>query len=92
MTETEERITIGKRLRQITSKARIDNEAKALVDILMEEANKGNSRKSFDDLRTIVPNMIANETLWDWLRSEEITVVGQINQQTAAYEYTLMWE
>lgn len=88
---TEERIPLGRKLRQLTDQAKTNKEAQALVDMLKEAASRGEDHLSFDDLRTVVPNMIMNESLWDWLKSEEIIASGQINQTTAAYQYTLSW-
>ena len=87
----EERIPLGRKLRQLTDQAKTNKEAQALVDMLKEAASRGEDHLSFDDLRTVVPNMIMNESLWDWLKSEEIIASGQINQTTAAYQYTLSW-
>lgn len=87
----EERIPLGRKLRQLTDQAKTNKEAQALVDMLKDAASRGEDHLSFPDLRTVVPSMIMNESLWDWLRSEEITAAGQVNQTTAAYEYTLSW-
>lgn len=89
--ESEERIPLGRKLRQITDQAKTNKEAQALIDILKEAASRGEDHIAFTDLRTVVPSMIMNESLWDWLRSEEIRAAGQVNQETAAYEYTLAW-
>lgn len=91
MAEVEERITLGARLKQLTYQAKINKEADVLTNMLVEEAKKGNDNLLFEDLRRVVPNMIANDTLWDWLRSEEIGASGGVDQQTAAYRYTLYW-
>ena len=87
----EERIPLGRKLRQLTDQAKTNKEAQALVDMLKEAASCGEDHLSFSDLRDVVPSMIMNESLWDWLKSEEIRVNGQVNQTTAAYEYTLYW-
>ena len=87
----EERIPLGRKLRQLTDQAKTNKEAQTLVDMLKEAASRGEDHLSFSDLRTVVPSMIMNESLWEWLRSEEISISGQVNQTTAAYEYTLSW-
>lgn len=87
----EERIPLGRKLRQLTDQAKTNKEAQALVDMLKEAASRGEDHLSFPDLRTVVPNMIMNDSLWDWLKSEEVLATGQVNQATAAYEYTLSW-
>lgn len=87
----EERVPLGRRLRQITDQANASKEAQALYDMLKDAASKGEDHLYFADLRTVVPNMILNDTLWSWLQKEEIRVSGTVNQSTAAYEYTLMW-
>lgn len=89
--QQEVRITLGARLRQLTNQARINNEANALVAMLEEAANRGEDHLTFADLREVVPNMIMNDTLWNWLQQNELTFNGQVNQETAAYNYTIMW-
>lgn len=89
--ENEVRIPLGKKLRQLTNQAITNKEAQVLVDMLKEAASKGEDHLAFADLRTVVPNMIMNETLWEWLRAEEITASGGIDPNTAAYNYTLSW-
>ena len=92
MAEVENRIPLGKRLKQITYQAKITDEIAVLTNLLVEAANEGKSQLYFKDLRTVVPNMIANESLWDWLRSEEIGASGGVDQNTATYSYTLYWD
>ena len=59
-----ERVTLGKKLRQITEDAAATNaEAQALYDAMKAVAMTGKSSIHFDDLRTIVPNMILRESL-----------------------------
>lgn len=89
--ESEVRIPLGRKLRQLTDQAKTNKEAQALVDLLKDAASRGEDHLAFKDLRDVVPSMIMNDSLWDWLRSEEIGVSGQVNQDTAAYEYTLTW-
>lgn len=88
---SEERIPLGRKLRQLTDQAKTNKEAQALVDMLKEAASRGEDHLSFSDLRDVVPSMIMNESLWEWLRSEEVRASGQVNQTTAAYEFTLSW-
>ncbi len=88
---TEERIPLGRKLRQLTDQAKTNKEAQELVNMLKDAASRGEDHLSFPDLRTVVPSMIMNESLWDWLRSEEITASGGIDPNTAAYNYTLSW-
>lgn len=88
---TEERIPLGRKLRQLTDQAKTNKEAQELVNMLKDAASRGEDHLSFPDLRTVVPSMIMNESLWDWLRSEEITASGGVDTNTAAYNYTLSW-
>lgn len=90
-TNKEVRIPLGKKLRQLTNTAITNKEAQALADMLKEAAMKGEDHLAFKDLRDVVPSMIMNETLWGWLKSEEIVATGGVNPVTAAYEYTLSW-
>lgn len=90
-TEQVERIPLGRKLRQLTDQAKTNKEAQALVDMLKEAATRGEDHIAFTDLRTVVPSMIMNESLWTWLKSEEIAFNGRVNPDTAAYEYTLTW-
>lgn len=92
MNEEEKQITVGQRLRALTSQARLNNEARALIEVLEQEANKGNDRAYFEDLRLIVPNMIKSDALWKWLSDNEIQYAGAVSSETAAYQYTLSWQ
>jgi len=87
-----ERMTLGKKLRQITEDAAATNkEAQALYDAMKARATVGESSIHFDDLRLIVPNMIQRETLKPWLEQEEIKMEGYVDTGTAAWVYTLSW-
>ena len=87
-----ERITLGKKLRQITEDAAATNaEAQALYDAMKTVAMQGQNSIHFDDLRSIVPNMILRETLKPWLEAEEIQMNGMVDPNTAAWSYTLSW-
>lgn len=90
-TNVEEKIPVGRRLRQLTEAAKSLREVTALINILEEAANQGQDRVTFDDLRTVVPNMIVNGTIWDWLKDNEINATGSVDQNTAQYRYTLFW-
>lgn len=91
MAEVAERLTLGKQLRQISTQAKANKEAQVLVDMLKEAASNGETTLFFEDLNKIVPTMVMNDTLWDWLKSEEIGVAGDRNQDTGALSYQLSW-
>ena len=86
-----EGLSLGKKLRRLTEQAKVNVEAQALIQILVDAANIGEDHVYFPDLRSIVPKMIMNETIFRWLDSNEIRYSGQVNPNTAAYEYTLYW-
>ena len=89
---TQEFIPLGKKLKQISEKARAANELARLVAVLEEYAGKGEVSIKFNDLREYIPTMIMNNTAWDWFKQNEINVSGGINNTTGNYEYTLRWE
>ena len=90
-TVTVENITLGKKLRQLTEQARVNTEATKLIEVLEEAANRGEDHVKFNDLREVVPNMIMSETLWNWLRVNELKFEGYVDQNTAAYVYVISW-
>ena len=76
-----EGLSLGKKLRHLTEQARVNVEAQELIKLMVDAANIGEDHLTFPDLRSIVPKMIMNETIFS----------GQVNPNTAAYEYTLYW-
>lgn len=84
-------LSLGKRLRLLTNQARTNAEAQNFIDILTEAANRGEDHVQFEDLREVLPTMVMSETALDWIRSNELGVQGQINPNTAKYEYTVSW-
>lgn len=86
-----EGLSLGKKLRRLTEQAKVNVEAQALIQILVDAANIGEDHVYFPDLRSVMPNMIMNETAFRWIEANELKAVGQINQNTAAYEYTISW-
>lgn len=86
-----EALPLGKRLRQITNKFNSKLEIENLTKILIEAAERGQDRVQFDDLRLVVPVMAQSGKLNDWLTENEIRTAGQVNAETAKWEYTLYW-
>lgn len=84
-------ISLGKRLRQLTSQSRANAEVTRFIEILEEAANKGEDHVTFTDLRQVLPTMILNDTIWDWLRANELGASGVIDNNTAEYKYTISW-
>lgn len=89
--QTQPRQTLGKKLKEITAQAVTNVEAQTLYDLMKAEAEKGKNSIHFDDLRSVAPNMIQSGILFSWLNSEEIIADGFVDQNTAAYNYTLSW-
>lgn len=87
----EESLSLGKKLRQITNQVRANAEAQAFVDVLTQAAERGEDRVVFEDLRTVLPIMTKSETALDWIRSNDLQAVGQVNSNTACWEYTISW-
>lgn len=90
--ENREIVTLGSKLRRLTSAAKVNIEINNFSKVLEETATTGNSAVSFPDLRDYLPTMIMNNTVWDWLKEQEITAQGSINNDTGAYVYTISWE
>ena len=87
----QETMSLGQRLRQITNQARTNVEAQNFVDLLTKAAEKGEDRVVFTDLRTVLPIMIQSETALDWIRSNDLQISGQVNSETACWEFTVSW-
>ena len=87
----QENLTLGQRLRQITNQARTNVEAQNFVDILTKAAENGEDKVVFADLRTVLPIMIQSETALDWIKSNDLQISGQINSNTACWEFTVSW-
>lgn len=85
-------ITLGKRLRQITNRAKTVAEIANFTAVLEAAAEKGESRVMFPDLRQYLNTMIMDGTVWDWLKSQDLVIVGEVNQNTGNYEFTICWE
>lgn len=90
--ENNEVVTLGSRLRKLTGVAKVNIEISNFSKVLEEAAKSGNSAVSFPDLRDYLPTMIMNNTVWDWLKEQEIIAQGSINNNTGAYVYTISWE
>ena len=90
-----ERKPLGQVLREIVGRVKIQSELDALSDVLIDLANKGNTRAQFSDLRKYVPSIVNAGGLDDviaWANLNELHVAGQINNSTSAWEYTISWE
>lgn len=85
-------LPLGQQLKRIMLEARVNVEVQALTDMLVAEAQRSIGFKEFDDLRDVVPTLIMNDTLWNWLTANEIRYSGAIDQTTGAYKYTLRWD
>jgi hypothetical protein len=85
------KIPLGVRLRQLTSQAQLGKEIEALTSILEQAAMRGENQVAFEDLRVVLPLMIQSGKAYEWLKSEEINVLGQVNPDTAKHEMTLTW-
>jgi hypothetical protein len=81
---------LGKTLRAVTDKFKSEKEIIELRGLLLKQAEKGEDIISFDDLREVVPTMVANNTIFTWLTENEIQVTGGV-MNTGAYAYTLSW-
>ena len=84
-------LTLGKRLRQITDSVNSKVEIEKLTKVLVEAAEKGQDRVTFDDLRLVVPIMSQSGKIFDWLNENEIKFTGAVDQATAKWGYTLYW-
>lgn len=89
--QNEQVLTIGARLRSLTSAAKINQEIARFVDVLTENANKGFDHVSFPDLREYLNTMIMAGTIWDWMSKQELTATGGVDQNTGAYNYVISW-
>lgn len=87
----QETLSLGKRLRQLTNQARTNVEAQAFIDLLTEAANAGKDKVEFDDLRTVLPIMTQAETALEWIQKNELGITGQVNSNTAKWEFTVFW-
>ena len=87
----QQELSLGQRLRQITNKVRADAEAQAFIDILMNAANNGEDMVVFPDLRVVLPIMSKSDTIFDWIRSQDLQITGQVNPNNACWEYTIFW-
>lgn len=85
-------LTLGKRLRQITNRAKTVIEITNFSAVLEAAAEKGESRVLFTDLRQYLNTMIMDGTIWDWLKSQDLMFAGEVNQNTGNYEFTIYWE
>ena len=90
-TNNEVQLTIGQKLRQLTSKARSEAEISKFYAVLEETALTGGDKVHFTDLRQYLNNMIMSGTVWDWLKSQDLMASGAINQETGAYDYVIYW-
>lgn len=85
------KMLLGDRLRQLTGQAKLVKEIEALTQILEQAAMRGENQVAFEDLRLVIPLMIQGGQAYDWIRSQNINVAGQVNQETAKHEMTLSW-
>lgn len=88
---TENTLSLGRRLRLITNQARAQMEANKFVELLVAAAEQGQESISFPDLRDHLNNMIMDNTVWEWFKVNELNVSGGIDQSTGAYAYTVSW-
>ena len=87
----EKRIPLGRRLRQITDEAKANAEISNFEEMLVKYAEQGLDRVQFTDLREYLPNLIATERIRDWMAANELQMVGMVNQETAQWQFTIMW-
>ena len=86
-----ERLTIGKRLRQITNEAKKYKEIQNFTMVLEDAARQEVESLRFPDLRQYLNSMIMDGTIWDWLKSEDLIATGEINSNTGEYDFTIQW-
>lgn len=84
-------IPLGRQLKRITEESKSSIEVKNFTDILVKAAQQGLDRYEFNDLRDVVPTMIINGTLFNWLNANELVASGVIDQNTGNYHYTISW-
>lgn len=89
--DDEKELTLGKRLRLMTDRAKSVIEVQNLVKVLEDAANNGQEAVQFTDLREYVPTMILSGTLSTWAAQNELILQGGVNQSTGAYEYIIKW-
>jgi hypothetical protein len=92
MENTTQIIPLGRHLRAIMIESKINIEAQNFANKLFEAAKNGLGHMKFEDLREELPTMIMNETVWTWLKDNELRFTGSVNQNTGAYEYVISWE
>lgn len=85
------KLTLGKRLRQITDSVNSKVEIENLTKILIEAAERGEDRVAFEDLRLVIPVLSQSGKLNEWLQENEINVAGSVNAETNKWEFTLYW-
>lgn len=83
--------TFGKHLRELTDQAKARKELEGLKAVLEEKANEGINAVQFPDLRSFVPTMISNGTIWNWFKENDITFDGTVDTVSGAYNYKLAW-
>ena len=91
MAETEKALPLGRRLRQVTNEAQSAVEIKKFEEILLKYAQQGLDRVQFNDLREYLPNLIATERIRSWMEQNELQMIGQVNQETAQWQFTICW-
>lgn len=91
MAEQEKVLPLGRRLRQVTNEAQSAAEIKKFEEILFKYAQQGLDRVQFNDLREYLPNLIATERIRPWMEQNELQMIGQINQETAQWQFTIVW-
>lgn len=86
-------VTLGSKLRGISASAKPRAELQSLSQILISKAEAGYIEVKFRDIREIIPTIagMGIDTLKNWCESEELKLTGQVNQSTAAWEYTIGW-
>lgn len=86
---------LGKVLRGIVEKVKVNQELEALGNTLIDLANKGNTSAQFKDLRKYVPSIVKRgdlDAVKNWAAKNELEICGQINEDNGAWEYTIRWE
>lgn len=89
--QDEERVPLGRRLRQISNQANVTMEVEQFKNKLIAIAEEGKTSIFFPDLRTELPTFIQSGKYVEWFKAEEIVLQGVVRQDTGAYEFTVSW-
>lgn len=86
-----ENVSLGRRLREITERARANEEIQKFVALLTQEAELGRDKAHFDDLRELLPTMIGNGTIATWMAANELVMSNIVDQNTGKWNCTVSW-